>query len=81
MEINPKLLVMNYKGMYDGSCAAMDEAVARAEPQLKGRVTNHCYVGGHMMYSDLETRREMLRDFTAFVRAGVAVSSRQAPDR
>jgi carboxypeptidase C (cathepsin A) len=81
MEINPKLLVMNYKGMFDGSCAAMDEAVARAEPQFKGRVTNHCYVGGHMMYSDLETRREMLRDFTAFVREGVAAWSHHAPDR
>jgi hypothetical protein len=34
-----------------------------------------------MMYSDLETRREMLRDFTAFVRAGVAAWPHQASDR
>jgi carboxypeptidase C (cathepsin A) len=68
MELDPKLRVMNMKGMYDGSCAAMDEAVARVEPQLKSRIVNHCYAGGHMMYSDLEVRREMRRDFTEFVR-------------
>jgi carboxypeptidase C (cathepsin A) len=71
MEINPKLRVMNMKGMYDGSCAAMDEAVARAEPQLKSRIVNHCYAGGHMMYSDLEARREMQRDFAEFVRSAL----------
>jgi carboxypeptidase C (cathepsin A) len=71
MEINPKLRVMNMKGMYDGSCATMDEAVARAEPLLKSRVVNHCYAGGHMMYSDLVARREMQRDFEAFVRAAL----------
>jgi carboxypeptidase C (cathepsin A) len=74
MEINPKLLVLNMKGIYDGSCAAQDEAVARAEPQFRERVTNRCYVGGHMMYSDLIARREMVRDFTEFVRAGLANS-------
>jgi hypothetical protein len=76
MEINPKLLVMNMKGMYDGSCAAMDEAVARTEPPFRSRVTDHCYVGGHMMYSDLIARREILRDFTDFVHAGLAAVSK-----
>ena len=41
MDVNPKLRVMSMKGMYDGSCAAMDEAVTRAEPHLKSRITNH----------------------------------------
>jgi carboxypeptidase C (cathepsin A) len=76
MEINPRLLVMNMKGMYDGSCAAQDEAVARAEPQLRGRVTNRCYIGGHMMYSDLIARREMLRDFTEFVHAALSAQGK-----
>jgi len=71
MEINAKLRVMNMKGMYDGSCAAMDEAVARAEPTLRSRIVNHCYAGGHMMYSDLEARREMQRDFVEFVRSAL----------
>ena len=72
MDVNPKLRVMNMKGMYDGSCAAMDEAVARAEPHLKGRINNHCYVGGHMFYSDLEARREAKRHFAEFVREALA---------
>jgi hypothetical protein len=75
MELNPKLRVMNMKGMYDGSCAAMDESFARVEAHLKSRVTNHCYAGGHMMYSDLEVRREMQRDFAEFV----ALSRGQSP--
>jgi len=79
MELKPTLGVMNAKGMYDGSCAAMDEAVARAEPQFKSRITNHCYVGGHMMYSDLETRREMQRDFAAFVREALSASAPRSP--
>ena len=76
MDINPKLRVMNMKGMYDGSCAAMDEAVSRAEPQLRSRIVNHCYAGGHMMYSDLAARREMQRDFAEFVRQALAGSTK-----
>ncbi len=75
MELNPKLRVMNETGIYDASCAQMDEAVARAEPALRSRITNRCYVGGHMMYSDLETRRVMQRDFADFVRSALGAST------
>jgi carboxypeptidase C (cathepsin A) len=68
MEMNPDLRVMNMKGMYDGSCAAMDEAVARSDAGLRERVRNHCYAGGHMWYSDLEPRVRAQRHFEAFVR-------------
>jgi carboxypeptidase C (cathepsin A) len=79
MDVNPKLRVMNMKGMYDGSCATMDEAVARAESHLKGRITNHCYVGGHMFYSDLEARREAKRHFAEFVREVLAAREPSLP--
>jgi hypothetical protein len=79
MEINRALLVMNLEGMYDSSCAAMDEAVARTDSVFRSRVTNRCYAGGHMMYSDLAARREMLHDFADFVRAGVAASQTRVP--
>ena len=69
MEANPRLRVLNMKGMYDGSCAALDEAVARTDEALRPRITSRCYAGGHMMYSDLDVRRQMQRDFTDFVRA------------
>jgi carboxypeptidase C (cathepsin A) len=69
MDINPRLLVLNMKGMYDGSCVALDEAVARTDAPLRDRVSTKCYAGGHMMYSDLDVRRQMQRDFADFVRA------------
>jgi carboxypeptidase C (cathepsin A) len=78
MEVNSRLRVMNLKGMYDGSCAAQDEAVARAESHLRNRITNHCYVGGHMFYSDLEARREAKRHFAEFVREALAGQGRSS---
>jgi carboxypeptidase C (cathepsin A) len=77
LDLDPKLRVMNMKGIYDASCAAMDETVSRVEPYLKARISNRCYVGGHMMYSDLETRRAMQRDFDEFVHD--AIAARRAP--
>jgi carboxypeptidase C (cathepsin A) len=73
MTLNPKFLVWNVQGIYDGSCASMDEAVARTAPSLRARITNRCYTGGHMVYSDLQTRKALQRDFAAFVRAALAV--------
>lgn len=72
MEMNPDLRVMNMKGMYDGSCAALDEAVASSDPGIRQRVRNHCYAGGHMWYSDLEPRVRAQRHFEAFVRDALA---------
>lgn len=67
MDRNPELLVWNLKGMYDGSCAGLDEAVARTPDHLRHRVRNSCYAAGHMLYSDTAVRREMQEDFERFV--------------
>jgi carboxypeptidase C (cathepsin A) len=75
MDLNPKLQVENIVGMYDGSCAAKDEAVARMDPQLKGRVVNRCYAGGHMWYSDKSERLRGARDFAEFVRGAIAAQA------
>jgi carboxypeptidase C (cathepsin A) len=72
MDLNPKLQVENIVGMYDGSCAAKDEAVARLDPPVKGRVVNRCYAGGHMWYSDKSERVRGARDFAEFVRGAIA---------
>ena len=72
MEMNPDLLVWNIKGMYDGSCAALDEAVAQTPGHLRGRVRNSCYAGGHMLYTETAVRRELKRDFSQFVRDALA---------
>jgi hypothetical protein len=75
MDLNPKLQVENIVGMYDGSCAAKDEAVARMDTQLKGRVVNRCYAGGHMWYSDKSERVRAARDFAEFVRGAIAAQA------
>jgi carboxypeptidase C (cathepsin A) len=70
MRINPKLRVWNVRGMYDASCAAMNEAVKQSPPDIRPRVTATCAVGGHMFYSDRDTRRSIRREFDAFLSAG-----------
>jgi carboxypeptidase C (cathepsin A) len=72
MEMNPDMLVWNVKGKYDGSCAALDEAVARTPEHLRGRVRSSCYAGGHMLYTEIAVRRELKRDFSLFVRDALA---------
>lgn len=72
MELNPRLLVWNVKGLYDGSCAAQDEAVARTAEHLRRRIRNSCYAAGHMVYSDTAVRREMQQDFAEFVHDALA---------
>jgi len=72
MEMNSNFLVMSLVGMYDGSCAAREEAVAQTPAHLRSRVRAHCYAGGHMYYSDRQARRESQRDFAAFVRDAIA---------
>lgn len=71
MTLNPGLLVFNVKGMYDGSCAALDEAVRSSPPEIRSRVRNGCYAAGHMLYTDVAVRRDLLRDFTQFVRDAI----------
>ena len=72
MTLNPSMRVAVMDGMYDASCAANDEAVARTEASLRARVTTYCYAAGHMIYTDAATRRQAQRDFAAFVQAALS---------
>ena len=72
MEMNPRFLVWNIKGRYDGSCAALEEDVAQTPEHLRGRVRNSCYGGGHMLYTETSVRRELKQDFARFVRDALA---------
>jgi carboxypeptidase C (cathepsin A) len=69
MRINPKLRVWNIRGLYDASCAVMDESVAQSPADIRPRVSTTCAVGGHMFYSDRDTRRLFKRQFDAFLSA------------
>ncbi len=75
MTLNPELRVINFKGMYDGSCALLDEAVARTEPELRARVSNVCVPGGHMFYTDRVARKIAKRAFADFIQRAIAGSS------
>ena len=72
MDAEPHLLVFNVRGMYDGDCAGLDEAVARAEPSLRARIRNRCYAAGHMVYTDDATRLQLSHDFAQFVHDATA---------
>ncbi|MGZ6037579.1 MAG: S10 family serine carboxypeptidase-like protein [Phenylobacterium sp.] len=72
MDAEPHMLVFNVRGMYDGDCAGLDEAVARAEPSLRARIRNRCYAAGHMVYTDDATRLQLSHDFAQFVRDATA---------
>jgi carboxypeptidase C (cathepsin A) len=72
MDAQPHLLVFNVRGMYDGDCAGLDEAVARADANLKPRIRNRCYAAGHMVYTDDAVRLQLSHDFAQFVRDAVA---------
>jgi carboxypeptidase C (cathepsin A) len=67
MRQDASLRVMNVRGLYDMSCAALDEAVDRTDPALRSRVRNHCYPAGHAIYTDEIVRRAYQRDFADFV--------------
>lgn len=66
MRINPALKVWNVKGLYDGSCATLDEAIAQTPADIRPRVSASCVLGGHMFYSDRDTRRQVAQEFKAF---------------
>lgn len=68
MTLNPALRVVTMSGMYDGGgCDEVAERTATADPALRDRIENRCYVGGHMWYSDLEARQRARKDFEDFV--------------
>ena len=64
---NPEFLVWNIRGLYDMSCAWLDEAVAQTTESLRSRVRNNCYAGGHMLYTEPEVRRQLHDDFVQFL--------------
>ena len=68
MDAQPGLRVMNVRGLYDTSCAALDLLVERLEPAVRARVRNRCYPAGHMVYTDRDVRLALQRDFADFVR-------------
>ncbi len=72
MEAEPKMLVFEVTGLYDGSCAEHDEEVARTDAGLRERVRTGCYAAGHMVYTDWTTKKQLQQDFTKFVADGVA---------
>ncbi len=71
MTINPDIEVLVAAGLYDSlnSCPFNEYLVSRLEPELAANVTPLCYVGGHMMYEDEETRASLKRDAVAFIRS------------
>jgi carboxypeptidase C (cathepsin A) len=69
---NPDFIVWNIRGLYDMSCPAMDEMVTQTPEALRSRVRNGCYVGGHMLYTEPEVRRQLHTDFAEFVSDAVA---------
>jgi carboxypeptidase C (cathepsin A) len=56
-------------GMYDSlnSCAFNEHLVTRLDPAVARRITVRCYVGGHMMYEDEETRAVLKADVVRFL--------------
>ena len=72
MSAEPKMLVWSVEGLYDGSCAAREEAIAETPRPLRARVRASCYPAGHMVYTDKAVRLRLQRDFTAFVRDAAA---------
>ena len=67
--LNPRLKVLVATGAYDslGNCAA-DAARAMTLPApLKAAMSFRCYVGGHMMYRDAESRVALSRDIRVMV--------------
>ena len=66
MRINPALRVWNIKGLYDGSCVALYEAIAETPADIRPRVSASCVPGGHMFYSDQDTRYRVLQEFKSF---------------
>ena len=64
--------LMNVRGLFDSSCAELDEAVARTDAALRARIRNKCYPSGHAFYTDAGVRRDYQRDFAEFVREAMS---------
>jgi Serine carboxypeptidase len=69
-----KLKVFVATGRYDplNMCEGDVKVTAQLPPALSGRIQNHCYEGGHIMYEDLKARPGFLADLAHFVKETVA---------
>jgi carboxypeptidase C (cathepsin A) len=68
LAINPGLRVFYLSGLEDSynSCAGNADAIAHFPAVLRKAVTFRCYEGGHMMYTDVATRKAVTADIDAF---------------
>ena len=75
LEINPNLKIFVAAGLYDSlnSCPFNEYLVSQLEPAIAANFMTRCYVGGHMMYEDEETRAPLKRDLVEFIRKIVSV--------
>lgn len=71
IEANPDLRVLVASGKFDSlaSCASASEAESRLPAALKAAVEYECYVGGHMMYRDPQSRVKLSNDVKALIEA------------
>ena len=76
MGLDPSLHAFVAVGLYDSlnSCAWNDYLAGWLEPAVGGRIVAKCYVGGHMMYEDPDTRYQLTHDVAAFIRSTAASS-------
>jgi carboxypeptidase C (cathepsin A) len=72
LELAPALRVLIASGNYDSlnNCEATEEQLRRLDTKFRARITNRCYVGGHMFYRDAESRRQFSADIMALVTTG-----------
>jgi carboxypeptidase C (cathepsin A) len=69
LALNPKMKVLVAAGMYDSfmPCAIGEEIERDLPVNLKQSITFKCYVGGHAMYKDANTRPVFSRDVKALI--------------
>jgi len=62
--LNPDMKALVASGIFDSyaSCAAYEETGRHLPPALQKSISFKCYIGGHMMYLDPQTRLEFSKD-------------------
>jgi hypothetical protein len=77
MTRDKKLKVFVATGRYDplNMCEGDVKVVAQLPADLSSRIQNHCYEGGHIMYTDPQARPKFLSDLAHAIRDMVAGSS------
>jgi hypothetical protein len=62
--LNPGMKVLVASGIFDSyaSCPAYKETERHLPPALRRAISFKCYIGGHMMYHDPQTRLEFSKD-------------------